>query len=330
MFTFFIVACTAERFFRVDRAQEHLHYVVDICNDDLYILDAIDDGREEGVSNCMLGESEGRLAVAARRASEMSATLGEDNNNTIVLMKSHASRDEQKLSASSSGVRLCVDSDHENGNDKASRDINVIVQAKTDAPPLPFRDLSRSLDEDSQVERDDDEKVASNEQSRDFEFLEAAKSGNLETLKRLHESGSSLTTAEANGMTALHYAARCGYEHIVQFLLKESHALMELRNDEGQTALHEAAKSRRQRICGMLAVAGCSLGKTDNQGMTAKELALNAGDEHLSAYLDRKCFTYLKTFSLDIFYINYFLFHYRFRALSEHIKRKGNNTLTSS
>lgn len=33
-------ACTAERFFRVDRAQEHLHYVVDICNDDLYILDA--------------------------------------------------------------------------------------------------------------------------------------------------------------------------------------------------------------------------------------------------------------------------------------------------
>ena len=33
------VACTAERYFRVDRAQEHLHYVVDICNEDLYILD---------------------------------------------------------------------------------------------------------------------------------------------------------------------------------------------------------------------------------------------------------------------------------------------------
>jgi len=26
----------------VDRAQEHLHYVVDICNDDLYILDAVE------------------------------------------------------------------------------------------------------------------------------------------------------------------------------------------------------------------------------------------------------------------------------------------------
>lgn len=33
------IACTAERFFRIDRAQEHLHFVVDICTDDLYILD---------------------------------------------------------------------------------------------------------------------------------------------------------------------------------------------------------------------------------------------------------------------------------------------------
>lgn len=32
-------ACTAERMFRVDRAQEHLHYVVDIALDVLYILD---------------------------------------------------------------------------------------------------------------------------------------------------------------------------------------------------------------------------------------------------------------------------------------------------
>ena len=36
----FIDSCTAERFFRIDRAQEHLHYVVDICNEELYILDS--------------------------------------------------------------------------------------------------------------------------------------------------------------------------------------------------------------------------------------------------------------------------------------------------
>ena len=34
-----VVATTAERFFRIDRAQEHLHYVTDISSEDLYILD---------------------------------------------------------------------------------------------------------------------------------------------------------------------------------------------------------------------------------------------------------------------------------------------------
>lgn len=35
----FLDSCTAERFFRIDRAQEQLHYVVDISQDDVYILD---------------------------------------------------------------------------------------------------------------------------------------------------------------------------------------------------------------------------------------------------------------------------------------------------
>lgn len=35
----FVDSCTAERFFRVDRAQEHLHYVMDIASDRLFILD---------------------------------------------------------------------------------------------------------------------------------------------------------------------------------------------------------------------------------------------------------------------------------------------------
>ncbi|XP_022240157.1 eye-specific diacylglycerol kinase-like isoform X2 [Limulus polyphemus] len=35
----FLDSCTAERFFRIDHAQEHLHYVSDISCDDLFILD---------------------------------------------------------------------------------------------------------------------------------------------------------------------------------------------------------------------------------------------------------------------------------------------------
>ncbi|XP_076334675.1 diacylglycerol kinase zeta-like [Tachypleus tridentatus] len=35
----FLDSCTAERFFRIDRAQEHLYYVSDISSEDLFILD---------------------------------------------------------------------------------------------------------------------------------------------------------------------------------------------------------------------------------------------------------------------------------------------------
>ncbi|CAG9827847.1 unnamed protein product [Diabrotica balteata] len=39
----FIDSCTAERFFRIDKAQESLHYVVDICSENLYILECGDE-----------------------------------------------------------------------------------------------------------------------------------------------------------------------------------------------------------------------------------------------------------------------------------------------
>lgn len=32
-------ACTAERFFRIDRAQEQLHYVTDVAVDTVYVLE---------------------------------------------------------------------------------------------------------------------------------------------------------------------------------------------------------------------------------------------------------------------------------------------------
>jgi len=37
--SFYFLACTAERFFRIDRGQEQLHYVTDVAVDAVYILD---------------------------------------------------------------------------------------------------------------------------------------------------------------------------------------------------------------------------------------------------------------------------------------------------
>jgi diacylglycerol kinase (ATP) len=36
---FYLVACTAERFFRIDRGQEQLHYVTDVAVEAVYVLD---------------------------------------------------------------------------------------------------------------------------------------------------------------------------------------------------------------------------------------------------------------------------------------------------
>jgi len=38
-YCFPFLATTAERFFRIDRSQENLHYITDISSEDLYILD---------------------------------------------------------------------------------------------------------------------------------------------------------------------------------------------------------------------------------------------------------------------------------------------------
>lgn len=67
----FIDSCTAERFFRIDRAQEHLHYVVDICNEELYILDS---GEMESQSLSQLEVSVDDAATAAAAATSSSSS----------------------------------------------------------------------------------------------------------------------------------------------------------------------------------------------------------------------------------------------------------------
>ena len=48
-------ATTADRFFRIDRSQEHLHYITDISSDDLYVLDP------ERTKPSLLGERSGSM-----------------------------------------------------------------------------------------------------------------------------------------------------------------------------------------------------------------------------------------------------------------------------
>lgn len=66
-------ACTAERFFRIDHGQEHLHYVTDICTDDLFLLNP----EEEATS----GQA---VITDGDRLNSGDAALLKDTSNSVI------------------------------------------------------------------------------------------------------------------------------------------------------------------------------------------------------------------------------------------------------
>lgn len=59
-------------------------------------------------------------------------------------------------------------------------------------------------------------------------------------------------------------------------------------NDKGQTALHKAVSRGRRSICHRLVAGGAILTIQDNDGKTAKMLAIEIDDNELSVYLESK------------------------------------------
>ena len=255
-FIIFYLACTAERFFRIDRAQEHLHFVVDICTDDLFILDSVDHFNEE------------------KDDTDITSI-----NTTSSLFESMSS---YRKSSDASIISAIQSIQSTNSNSSNSTPNNGLNELKTEqkfnqGPLISTTTLSISpINTPTQFSHD--------------EVLQSAKHGDLSLLKQLHHKGVSLLAVDEQGMTALHHAARYGYENIVGFLISAAPStILDLSDNEyGHTALHKAALHRRHNICSMLASRGASLTKLDHQGLTPKQLALKAGDEELANYLQRK------------------------------------------
>ncbi|KAJ9459123.1 Tankyrase [Diplonema papillatum] len=81
---------------------------------------------------------------------------------------------------------------------------------------------------------------------------------------------------DVDGATALHYAAREGYEDIATMLL-EWRATADLATKTGWTPLHEAAHHGRDAIIDILIRAGAPLTTQDDQGNTALHFAAERG-----------------------------------------------------
>lgn len=102
--------------------------------------------------------------------------------------------------------------------------------------------------------------------------LEASKIGDLETLKRIEHDKQSLV--DSNGASCLHYAARGGSVHVIEYLIKSAGFSIQQRSKSGATALHDAAaKGNTAVVKWLVENTELFVNDQDNAGATALHLA---------------------------------------------------------
>ncbi|XP_041972617.1 eye-specific diacylglycerol kinase isoform X2 [Aricia agestis] len=280
----FVDSVTAERFFRIDKAQENLHYTTDIGHDSIYILDAAPPTPDTETTAHP-------DTTASLDRTGPSISLDTTTGMSVSLDIS------QSVDTPSAGVSLDVPSESGLGSPGSvlspttppavavPRGRSTLQPRSSQEPISPPLCVSPPV----QPSRDSVARFKTNllEKTTDG-LLKAAKSGDLKVVKDLHAAGYSLLSIDATGQTALHIAARYGHKEVVKYLIASAPtALLNMSdNERGQTALHKAAAHKRRAICCMLVAGGASLTRTDHAGLTPRQLALRAEDNELASYLE--------------------------------------------
>ncbi|XP_029665338.1 eye-specific diacylglycerol kinase [Formica exsecta] len=255
----FLDSCTTERFFRIDRGQEQLHYVTDVAVEAVYVLDEDTVQQHEG----QIGSSQiiaNQEMETARVNFPSDEHLKEKPAVTEERRTSNVSKDAEKQRRSS-----IVQKTRLSGSisfDKESDDQNVAVKSKNPANrnsldvPSPSEDVnieSNSLINRESLKQNSRVVIAHTDQSHQHQdrplafisprdrlfslssgvhgfntellekncddILRAAKIGDLSTLKQLHQKGYSLLSIDETGQTALHLASKNGHKDIVRYLI---------------------------------------------------------------------------------------------------------------
>lgn len=102
----------------------------------------------------------------------------------------------------------------------------------------------------------------------------AARRGHEKTVRRLVELGAEIGARDNNGMTALHEAAANGRTGVVRVLLGS--IAIGSKDDRGATPLHWAAAGGHDAVAGVLLEKGADAKAVDNSGRTALHYAAEA------------------------------------------------------
>ncbi|XP_072554476.1 diacylglycerol kinase zeta-like isoform X4 [Paramormyrops kingsleyae] len=290
----FLDSTTADRFYRIDRAQEHLNYVTEISQDELFILDpelVITEtvGTSPGMPDLVDSSAEypgptrqfAFPSSSSPPASPLPIPTSPHSDSEVL-----AQRHRKSLFSSHPGFRFPVrkrilELQKATQRKRISSD-SAVAEAPThgDPPRSPVPSPCRS----------EGTAICNTDKVSAEILFECVKSKDHRMLKELHKLGADLSVQDSSGCTLLHHAATAGSKEIVKYIIDNasSDILDVTEKESGETVLHKAAAMRQRTICHYLVEAGASLMKTDLQGDTPKHRAEKAKDPELAAYLENR------------------------------------------
>ncbi|XP_055938959.1 diacylglycerol kinase zeta-like isoform X1 [Argiope bruennichi] len=282
----FLDSCSGAKFFRIDEAQEHLYYVNDICDQELYIAEQrepADDVNSDATKAEPDGDDVSHVSTSSgSRHSQGSGDYGEHRESIDPTDNQTESRD---LNLKSSHSKI-----------ETSESNSEQLHSKTEALDTSMVTLdidtksANSSRRPSEVNTERKDSAANRQEMMNLaniDLIAAAKMGSLEQVARLHSEGHSLMERDHEGRTALHHAAFIGNVDVVRYLVAYAPISVLDAQDEimFHTALHRAVTRMDKVICSILVSGGASLDIRDKQGYTAQELADVMGDHVLANYL---------------------------------------------
>ncbi|XP_055754967.1 diacylglycerol kinase zeta-like isoform X3 [Salvelinus fontinalis] len=292
----FLDSTTADRFYRIDRAQEHLNYVTEISQDELFILDpelVITETVSTSPGMPDLVDSSGEFPEASSKfafpSSSSSPPPSPGPSPTSPQSDSEAMAVRHKKSHfffSPSGfpfpVRKRITELQKTTQRKRISSDSSVVEALAHSSSL--RSSKPALT------RSEKNTLCNTDKVSQEVLIECVKRKDHLKLKELHKLGADLSVQDPSGCTLLHYAVDTGSKETVKYILDNAPTdiLDVTEKENGETVLHKAASLCQRTICHYLVEAGASLMKTDLQGDTPKHRAEKAKDAELAAYLENR------------------------------------------
>ncbi|XP_077593772.1 diacylglycerol kinase zeta-like isoform X2 [Stigmatopora nigra] len=270
----FLDSTTADRFYRIDRAQEHLNCVSEISHEELYILDP------ELVVTMTVGTSPPAMPDLVHPSSSLTnngeSSLNQNPKSVFVFPV------DSSLSPSSSSCKM-------NSESSASALSSTPEGRQLRRQGCIQRSIVANDELKTVMRHGTDQKSSDTGKEEENELLmQCVKNNNMKKLLELHDKGCDLRCVDQSGCSLLHHAVSAGSKEMVRFILDNApNDIIDVpEHIHGETVLHRAASLCHRTICNYLVKAGASLMKTDMQGDTPKNRAEKAGDAELAVYLE--------------------------------------------